>query len=441
VLWFRRVYMPKAILDKLPGAAKKIYEDAWDEAIGKGWDEGRAAAYAIGAVKQAGFRKNESTGSWVKMQEPMFVVFGEGVNDGEWIEVACTGDVVDMNGHRLSITSADFDRWIQAFEGGERGQDLPITLDHPRQGGEAAGWFRGLRKGPKRDILGSLRDTLLMKPEWTSLGQDKVAGGLYKYFSLEIAPGNMLRGGSLVNFPAVKGLKPVSEGAKLGEFYLREFYMAETAKKCAECGAPIPEGSDACPACGAIVEEEKEPIKEKKEQAKMSEVIANTHSSERVVEEESDFEVRLAAMEASMTKQLAEAQQTISGLAEENRKLNEQVARLDEINNLLRLNEKVQDVAKLEEYPGREISPAYAEKIVEILLSAPDSEDAILDLIVALASGEAVVEFGERGTGDSPEPLSRGSDSGARLHEKALAYAKENNVPYRTALIEVSKEA
>ena len=96
--------MPQSMLNKLPADAKKIYEDAYQSGIDKGWDESKAAMYAIGAVKQAGFRKNEKTGMWVKMAEPISILFGEPVTDGEWVEASCTGDYIDKNGRPVSIT-------------------------------------------------------------------------------------------------------------------------------------------------------------------------------------------------------------------------------------------------------------------------------------------------------------------------------------------------
>lgn len=428
--------MPKAILDKLPADAKKIYESAWDSAKEKGWDDERAAKYAIGAVKQAGYRKDEASGSWVKLSEPVFIVFGAPVNDGKWIEVACTGDVVDMGGRRLSITQTDFDRWIQAFEANERGQDLPITVDHPKTGGEAAGWFRGLRLGPKREIRGALRDTLLMQPEWTPLGQEKVGNREYRYFSLEIAPGNMLRGGSLVNFPAIKGLRPVTDGVQFSEFYLRELYMAESTKKCPECDAPVPDGSKACPACGAQVEQENP---KEEESNSMAEENNTPTAPETPAVEALDLDARLNELQETLETQLAERDQQIATLSDENKSLTTQVDRLAEINELLRLNEKVIDFMQLEEQPSRRIAPAYGDQIVQVCLSAPAVEDEILALLKAFASGEAVIELGERGTSDVPAPL---TDAVGRmdLHKRVLKFAEDKQVSYREALVLVSKE-
>ena len=159
-------------------------------------------------------------------------------------------------------------------------------------------------------------------------------------------------------------------------------------------------------------------------------------------ESSQDFEVVLAEMRSEMTALLETSQGQVTSLAEEHRPLAEQVGRLEEINNLLRLSEKVADFMQLEEHPGKQVAPAFADQIVQILLAAPEVEDDILTLLSAVASGEAVVEFGERGTGDLPKPLTNDAmDSRMRLHEKAMKLASESEIPYREALIKLGKEA
>ena len=433
--------MPKAILEKLPASARKIYEDAWADAKEKGWDEGRCAAYAIGAVKQAGFRKNETTGRWTKMAEPMFAVFGEPVNDGEWLEIACTGTVVDMNGRPVSISESDLERWVQAFEEDERGQEIPITFDHPKSGGKAAGWMRGLMKGPKREIRGAQRTTLLMKPEWTPDGKQSVDHKDYRYFSVEILPENLLRAVSLVNFPAVKGMRPATEPAVLGEmYYLKEFYMAEKLGKCAECGAPLPEGAKACPNCGAEIEQT-EPEKEKQNMAEketkgavsLEEFNALQAKFESITDERKKLEDQIKALQEAgqqdeeKSKKLAEMVEAQSGRIQE----------LVEINNMLRLHEKAVDFMALSE--TTKIAPAYEEPLIKLLLLAEDyeQEDEILEFLGALVKKDALVEFGERGTGSVPEPTGPDADR-SKLAEKAFALAKEENITYPEALRRLS---
>lgn len=425
----------------LPEAAKKIYEAAYQDALTKyEGNEERASKIAWGAVKNAGYRKDADTGMWHKMLEPMSVVFGEEIQTiEEWVEVAATGDVVDMNGKAVSIVESDFDQWVEAYESGKRGQDLPITYDHPKQGGEAAGWFRGLRKGEPREILGQTRVPLLLKPEWTPKGRRSINDGDYRYFSLEITPENILRGGSLVNFPAIKGLKRLDQPISLG-FYLREFIsMAEKTVKCPACGAPVPEGADTCPACGAkITEEEERTMTETNEKlTSLSEQLDATKVEFEAAKTELE-QLRETVKLQEGLKSTMDAQET--KLAEQEKQING----LLELNNMLRLHEQVSEFLQLSEHEDKIISPAYEEAIIGLMLQldGPESEKELLALIEAMAVGDAVVPLGERGTDRVPASLEEGSkDDGLKLHKAAMALSEERNIKYREALIEVQREA
>lgn len=444
--------MPKALVAKLPESAKKIYESAWDSAKEKGWDVARCAAYAIGAVKRAGFRKSAS-GNWVKMTEPIAVVFSEPIVGSGWIEAACTGTVVDMNGNNVSISDDDLEDWIHAYEEDARGQELPITWDHPKTGGKAAGWIRGVRKGATRLIRGKPRTTLLIRPEWTPDGDKSIGDKTYQYISLEIMPNNVLRGASLVNFPAVKGLRPVTQAAALAEYCLQEFMderqgvltMAEKAQKCPKCGATIPAGTDVCPACGyELTPEEIAPEKAPKkvpaktapppkEKQVMSELaVAQLQEQEQLV-------IRLQERVAEIEAQYKTAVQNAKDLSEARDTQGQQINTLIELNNMMRLHEKVTDFMELEEHPDKSIAPAYEEKIIEVLLAAPEKESELLSLIESVATGDAVVPMGELGTGSVPELQSEDPNM-EHAHEKIVKFAEQHEIDYKAALLQLSKE-
>lgn len=452
--------MPQALVSKLPEKAKEIYESAYSSAKSEGKDEETAAKIAMGAVKNAGFAKNEETGMWTKaseedeftvdLSEEVFtgMVFGEELSTKDmWVEAACTGTVTDMHGKMVTISEQDIDQWVKAYQENVRGQELPITFDHPRTGGVAAGWFRGLRKGPKRIIRGKPRDTLLMKPEWTPRGRRSVDDKDYQYLSVEILPGNHLRGASLVNYPAVKGLYTVGESVSpFAEFYLSEMLLQEKsmadenkkeapgATKCVKCGLPVPEGSKACPGCGAPVATE-----EKKEKPKVSEDQKDFVSTE-------DFKAlaeRLSVIEEARTS-LAEENETLktqlSHLSEQNEAQSEKITGLVDLNNMLRLHEKVVVFMQLGEHERKAIAPAYEEKIIEIMLAAPGKEAEILSLLEAIAAGNALVEFGERGTSASPEPLGTEDESRSKMHEKVLKMSENEDITYKEAFTKLLEQ-
>jgi len=66
VPYSRNNQLPDAVRNALPSDAQSIWRSAYNAAAKKGWDEGRCASYAWGAVKAAGFKKSKS-GRWSKM--------------------------------------------------------------------------------------------------------------------------------------------------------------------------------------------------------------------------------------------------------------------------------------------------------------------------------------------------------------------------------------
>lgn len=428
--------MPKGMLDKLPAKAREIYEKVFNAAVEEGKDEATAAKIATGAIKQAGFRKNETTGRWVQMTESICISFGESPGIEEWLEVACTGSTVDKHGRKVSIDDGDLQQWIKAFDENARGQDIPITTDHPKSGGIAAGWVRGLKTGPQREILGKIRTPLLMQPEWTPSGKKSVTNKDYQYFSVEILPENYLRAISLVNFPALKGMKTATQ--PLGEtFFLQEFLEMAELTKCAECGIPVPDGSKACPGCG----------QELKETEMSEENTLSLEEFETLRTQVSEAQATLTELQTARDEiKIAHATtlSQVKALSETNEQQATQIHELVDLNNMMRLHEKVTDFSRLEG-SKKQIAPAYIKPILDIvvLMESTEQEQSFLDLLGAIAKGEALVELGERGSDAGPAPLLEGEDpTNDRAHKKVLKYMSENNISdYKIALMEVSKEA
>lgn len=115
------------------------------------------------------------------------------------VEFLRIGVFVDAKGREVAIDDAKLNALVASFEGGQAGQDVPIDILHRRE--EAAGWVRGVyRQG----------DKLMADVEWNTLGRQLVGDKIYRYLSATIdLARNVLRSISLVNFPAVKGLRPV----------------------------------------------------------------------------------------------------------------------------------------------------------------------------------------------------------------------------------------
>jgi hypothetical protein len=123
---------------------------------------------------------------------------------GEPVEFLRVGTFVDMWGKEVEIDTVLMDAVIANFENGKAGQDVPIDVDHGYR--EAAGWVQEIwRDG----------EVLMARIDWSSLGEELVGGQVYRYLSASIdLKTQVLKAISLVNFPVVKGLKPValSEG-------------------------------------------------------------------------------------------------------------------------------------------------------------------------------------------------------------------------------------
>lgn len=120
------------------------------------------------------------------------------------VEILRTGVFTDRNGKEVTITADDLDSFITNFTAGAAGQDVPIDIDHKRE--EAGGWIKSLQREG---------DKLIGVVDWNELGRQLVGGKVYRYLSATIDLANkVIKSVSLVNFPAVKGLKAVelSEG-------------------------------------------------------------------------------------------------------------------------------------------------------------------------------------------------------------------------------------
>lgn len=127
------------------------------------------------------------------------VALAEGADAARPVEFLRIGTFVDANGRTVEIDQAKLDALVATFETGEAGQDVPIDILHRRE--EAAGWVRSVYQQDGK---------LFAVPEWNNLGKQLVGDKMYRYLSATIdLARNVLRSISLVNFPAVKGLRPV----------------------------------------------------------------------------------------------------------------------------------------------------------------------------------------------------------------------------------------
>lgn len=223
--------LPVAV-QRLPAEARDLWVETFNgvEAETEG-DGDRAYAVAWARIREH-WQVNE-TGEWRRKRDddaadardplpdvvhlavrldPDQVALGTGETARSVVEFIRTGLFFDMFGRPLEvIASGDktaeyqvrLDQLVAHFDAGDAGQNVPIDFDH--RYAEAGGWVKSLfREGSKGKA----------EVEWNALGIERVAGQVYRYLSasLNVAT-ETLSAISLVNFPAVKGLKPVSLSA------------------------------------------------------------------------------------------------------------------------------------------------------------------------------------------------------------------------------------
>lgn len=132
------------------------------------------------------------------MSESFDFLFAE-LEEGKPVEVLRVGEFVDRSGRPVTVTDEDLDAFVANFEANAAGQEVPIDVNHER--GEAAGWIQSLTRAG---------DTLTGVPDWNELGVRLVGERVYRYLSATIdLAKKVIKSVSLVNFPAVKGLRPV----------------------------------------------------------------------------------------------------------------------------------------------------------------------------------------------------------------------------------------
>lgn len=143
------------------------------------------------------------------------------------VEILRAGVVFDRN---LKITASMLEEMVKHFQSDTYGQgdNIPVNLSHDRDGA-AAGWI-------KRVWVEGV--SLMAEIEWTSLGEEMLKDGLYKFISIEFAPSmkspkdgkpvtNVLVGAGLTNIPAMKSQVPIALSENISKL-LSETSMFKT---------------------------------------------------------------------------------------------------------------------------------------------------------------------------------------------------------------------
>lgn len=135
--------MPKALVDKLPAKAKEIYEAAYEAAIKEyEGDEERAAKVAIAAVKRAGYKKDEKTGRWMKMEVVRAYFTKAELNQAGQMAWKATVSKFDQDEQGDIVYEDFYKSAIAAFESGERPAPV-VCISHIDKGKATDDWAAG----------------------------------------------------------------------------------------------------------------------------------------------------------------------------------------------------------------------------------------------------------------------------------------------------------
>lgn len=347
---------------------------------------------------------------------------------GKPIEVLRIGIFTDRNGREVKITEADLEAFVSNFEAGEAGQDVPLDINHEKQA--AAGWIKRVWVDGQK---------LLAEPEWNSIGQDLIGNKIYRYLSATIDMAKkVIKAVSLVNFPAVKGLKPVelSEGVYYfadgtpGSVRIGQFIAGHIHKIVTQISDDLflsgflstDERKQFSNALGDALESLENGLGDAKERLIRSmdwfrspkpdmaegEFIENTQQEENIMSEEERAKLK-AELRQELEAELAQQQKTRAELREEVRQDVE-----------AELREKFTRRQGLIEFANEICGGEFGlstppDDLVELLENIPVDQ---LEKMKAILKAK-VVEFGERGSSQDGKPK-----GGAKLPEYAIRDVK-----------------
>ncbi len=356
--------------------------------------------YVTGTTKWRHGRKKT-----LEEEEPIFIhtspiKFAEYQTGSEkWTDLLMAGDYVSMTGDPVSISDSDIDAYAKNFEAGVRGQDIPITFDHPEQGGVAGGWIKKVRTVVRdgKKLLQGLID-------WTPVGREKVENKEYRYISSELIDGaKQLRAASLVNFPAIKGMNPVELGEAVGQhIFLKSKQMLGGTKQMPNSTISAEDQELIAHLAEAIVNQV---------ETLMTEQTSNEDASDEETEgdekPERDRGSAIMLTEGLIAEQVKPLVEQNKAMAKRLQEASEQVAQLMEERRLLKLRERISKVANLG--PNKAYSPKVTKLLEAAALASPDEyENRVFDLIEALRGSDAVIDLSEKGSSKAsdgvPEP-------------------------------------
>lgn len=325
------------------------------------------------------------------------------VQKGKPIEVLRTGEFVDGNGRDVTITQQDLDLFVENFKAGAAGQEIPIDIDHEMA--QAAGWLLNMER---------VNDILTALPEWNELGKELVGKKIYRYISATIDMAKkVILTISLVNLPAVKGLKPVElsdplaadqpqNGEAPGERIRIYTLFQETQMSTTVAATDVAQDNNA--QTNSQVAE----LAQGNTGQPVTQAEQNT--TEVVALSQPVIEAMRAQMQAEMTKFTAALNDELAKLGQQ------RTALLAETVAQLREEQQVTELSMNLTSNGKNSLPTTPGELQTLLLSIPKPHrESVIALLKAIKAN-GLVDFGEVGTSEGKKP------TGKKLDESMTAF-------------------
>lgn len=367
-------------------------------------------------------------------RSPILLKEGETTSD---VEVLRVGVIRDRN---WQITKAMLNAYVKNFNENVYGTQVQVNLEHNR-GSEAAGWVTDLYMEGKH---------LYATVEWTEMGIEKITKKLFKFVSAELAMEyphhesgelvqNVFIGLALTNTPALKGQGPLSLSEILNQtFMLKKFlellkarsFVSKEEKETMR--VMLEEADDA----------EKEEVKSEVAEVEAKPEVAPETEEQKLAreakeKEEADAKAKAdaeaAEAKAQADQNLSEEEKKFNALAEENRLLKEEKAKM--------LTEKAIVPFLLSEDQKTGFVEAKSKDKLVKFLSSLDEEDRAEAL--SLLAEILHVELKEIGSTKVEKKLEGEEAEDAKLADqkvRAEKLASEKNIAMHVALSQIIEQ-
>lgn len=356
--------------------------------------------------------------------------------EDQWIEVFAAGEQTDSAGNTKKWTSSDLETIVSKYNS-QKDHEAPAVIGHPTSNAPAYGWVQQLKTDGK--LLYAKFNQLV--PEFV----DMLKNGMYKKRSISLYSDLTLRHIGFLGAmpPAIKGLKDIA--FQSGESFSIEFNYNQK-------GDPNMDANELKTKLDELTSKfndaEKQLNKSKEVNKKLEE------SSKDISSKLTQYEDENKKLKQSNDELVKKVENFSKPEPKEDKELEdprfqEQADKIKAIQAELDLAKKTNRIGEFKEYvkglhtEGKLISEQQSNVIdlMEALhgigkFNFADGEASAIDKFKAYLDAQPkLVEFKEADTGKQKEQ--QGKNANDQLNELAFKEAKEKNISYMQALLEV----